>query len=74
MGTPEFRRLVGEIIKFRRSGWTSLSKDVIRLLARAALDEGKITKEEYDKLLKMLGNDREPPPPDYNRSNNNHPD
>lgn len=34
MGTPEFKRLVREILKFRKSSWTSLSMDIIRLLAK----------------------------------------
>lgn len=59
MGTPEFRRLVREILKFRKSGWTNLSKDLIRLLAENALKNGQITQEEYDKLMAMLANDSE---------------
>ncbi|MCF5197133.1 hypothetical protein [Pseudomonas syringae] len=74
MGTPEFKRLVREILKFRKSGWTNLSKDVIRLLAKKALESGKITQEEYDKLMKMLANDSDPPPPGYDRSNKSQPD
>lgn len=67
MATPEFKRLVREILKYRKSGWTSLSRDAIRLLARKALENGQITQEEYDKLMKMLANDSEPPPPGYDR-------
>lgn len=68
MSTPEFKRLVREILKFRKSGWTLLSKDTIRLLVKKALENGQITQEEYDKLMKMLADDSEPPPPGYNRN------
>ncbi|MCF5197128.1 hypothetical protein [Pseudomonas syringae] len=74
MGTPEFRRLVREILKFRKSGWTDLSKDLIRLLAENALKNGQISQEEYDKLMAMLANNSEPPPPGYDRSNKSQPD
>lgn len=62
MGTPEFKKLVLEILKLRKGGWTDLSKHVIRLLIKKALESGKITLEEYDKLMKMLADDSEPPP------------
>ncbi|MDM1714736.1 hypothetical protein HX137_29375 [Pseudomonas sp. 165] len=63
MGTSEFKRLAGEIIKARKNGWTTLSKDVIRLQARKALESGAITQEEYDRLIEMLDEVSAPPPP-----------
>ncbi len=69
MGASEFRRLVHEILKHRKIGWTKLSMDLIRLLVKSALDNREITQEEYDHLIKMLEDDSTPPPPGNDRSN-----
>jgi hypothetical protein len=74
MDTPEFKRLVREILKLRKSGWPDSSRDLIRLMIRNARENGLIRPEEYDKLMKMLADDSEPPPPAYGRSNKSQPD
>lgn len=74
MGTSEFKKLVREILKLRKNGWTKLSMDLIRLLAKEALDKGEITQEEYDHLIKMLDDENTPPPPGNDRSNKNKQD
>jgi len=62
MATSEFKRLVAEIVKARKNDWTELTKDVIRIQAREALESWSITKEEYDSIIKMLEDVSAPPP------------
>lgn len=64
MESKEYRKLINEILRHRKIGWTEMSRVLVRLLVKAALENSEITQEEYDYLIKMLDDDNVPPPPD----------
>lgn len=65
MASQKFKKLLKEILKYRKKGWDDLSKKLIGKLIEIAFQDGEITREEYEHLIKMLNDDNVPPPPSY---------